>query len=157
MEAEMIRTLLRVVLLLVLVAAVGAFFFGYWMADRGVAVDREPVVGTAGSSQAPGTADPRGISAERARAAGARIGESIAVGADRAQRAAADAALTAKIKSKMALDDTVRAAAIDVDTANGTVTLNGSVSSAAARERAVQLARETEGVTAVNDLLVIQQ
>jgi hypothetical protein len=146
-EANMIRTLLGLVLLLILVAAVTAFFFGYRIGDRSVTAPRDPVVGTDGS------AEERSIDTERARAAGARIGESLAIGAERAERAATDAALTAKIKSKMALDDSVQALAIDVDTENGVVTLRGAVPSPAVRERAVRLARETDGVVDVRDLL----
>ena len=56
----------------------------------------------------------------------------------------------------MALDDTIDAIKIDVDTTNGVVTLNGSVDSPELRDRAVQLARETEGVVSVVDRLVIQ-
>src|SRR5690242_20036326 len=52
-----------------------------------------------------------------------------------------DSALTAKIKSKMVLDDGVNARAIDVDTSNATVTLTGIVRSADERDRAVRLAR----------------
>jgi hyperosmotically inducible protein len=144
----MIRTLLRLVLLLILVAAVAAFFVGYRMATRSSdTVQRDPVIGTTGSSEEPA------IDVERARETGARIGESLAVGAERAERAATDAALTAKIKSKMALDDNVRAMAIDVDTNRGVVTLRGSVPSAEVRERAVRLALETDGVIDVRDLL----
>jgi hypothetical protein len=142
----MIGTLLRLVLLLILVAAAAAFFFGYRIADRGTD-PRDPVVGTSGSPETPA------IDAERARETGARIGESLAVGAERAERVAADAALTAKIKSKMALDDRVQALAIDVDTHNGVVTLRGAVPSPAVRERAVRLAQETDGVVDVRDLL----
>ena len=40
--------------------------------------------------------------------------------------------------------------------AEGVVTLNGTVDSAAQRDRAVQLARETEGVTSVVDELKIR-
>ena len=64
--------------------------------------------------------------------------------------------LTAKIKGKMILDDLVKARAIDVTTAGTTVTLSGSVISRQEHDRAVQLARETEGVTQVVDRLVIQ-
>jgi osmotically-inducible protein OsmY len=56
----------------------------------------------------------------------------------------------------MALDDSIKALAIDVDTVGTVVTLSGSVRSQAERARAVQLARETAGVTAVNDRLVIR-
>ncbi len=62
-------------------------------------------------------------------------------------------ALTAKIKSKMALDDRVNARAIDVDTSGSVVTLRGVVRSADERARAVLLARETRGITQVIDHL----
>ena len=65
-------------------------------------------------------------------------------------------ALTAKIKSKMALDDHVDARAVDIDTSGSVVTLTGVVGSAAARERAVSLARDTEGVTRVVDRLQVR-
>ena len=68
-----------------------------------------------------------------------------------------ESALTAKIKSKMALDDHVNARAVDVDTSGSVVTLSGVVGSAAARERAVGLARDTEGVTRVVDRLQVRQ
>jgi hypothetical protein len=141
----MVRTLLRVVLAIIVVAAVAAFFFGYRMADRD---DRESpyAVGTAGETVDVGTA----------RGAGAEIGERVAEGANAAQRLASSAALTAKIKSKMALDDSVEAARIDVDSAGGVVRLHGTVDSAAQRERALQLARETDGVTSVVDELTIR-
>jgi len=68
-----------------------------------------------------------------------------------------DSALTAKIKSKMALDDYVEARAIDVDTSHAIVTLTGVVSSESERDRAVGLARETSGVTRVVDKLRIRK
>lgn len=55
----------------------------------------------------------------------------------------------------MALDDSVKARAIDVTTTGSTVTLTGTVRSASERDRAVALARETAGVTAVVDRLEI--
>jgi osmotically-inducible protein OsmY len=67
-----------------------------------------------------------------------------------------DGALTAKIKSKMALDDTIEARNIDVDTMNGVVTLSGFVRDAQGRDRALQLARETDGVMSVVDRLTIR-
>jgi hyperosmotically inducible protein len=67
-----------------------------------------------------------------------------------------DGALTAKIKSKMALDDHVNARNIDVDTADSVATLTGVVGSADERKRAVQLARDTEGITRVIDKLEIR-
>ena len=66
-----------------------------------------------------------------------------------------DGALTAKIKSKMALDDYVRARDIDVDTSDGLITLTGTLHTEAERERAVQLALQTEGVRTIIDALVV--
>ena len=68
-----------------------------------------------------------------------------------------EGALTAKIKSKMALDDYIEAGSINVDTSGTTVTLTGDVRSADERERALRLARETEGVTKVIDKLRIRK
>lgn len=64
-----------------------------------------------------------------------------------------DAGLTTKVKAKFAVDDTVKAYQIDVDTQRKVVTLSGNVESAAAKTQAVRLARETEGVTSVVDNL----
>ena len=68
-----------------------------------------------------------------------------------------EASLTGKIKAKMALDDSVKARTIDVTTSGSTVTLTGKINSAAERERAVSLARETDGITAVVDRLEIRR
>src|SRR5688572_379837 len=138
----MIRGLVRGVLLVIVVVALAAFLIGYrWANDD--AVESEPVVGTTGGA----------VDVGSARAAGAEVGERVAEGANEAQRLAANGAITARIKSKMALDDVVEAADIDVDTSNGVVTLTGSVASAAERERALRLARETQGVSSVVDRL----
>jgi hyperosmotically inducible protein len=66
-----------------------------------------------------------------------------------------DAELTGKIKSKMALDDGVRARTIDVSTTGGVVTLAGTVGSAAEHAQALRLARDTKGVGRVVDRLTI--
>ena len=51
------------------------------------------------------------------------------------------------------LDDSVKSRSIDVTTNGSTVTLTGTVRSAAERDRAMALARETAGVTSVIDRL----
>ena len=87
----------------------------------------------------------------RARERGAEIGEKAAVAATRVEKTIDEAALTAKIKAKMALDDSVKARAINVTTHGTTVTLSGTVESSVERDRAMTLARETDGVTKVID------
>jgi hyperosmotically inducible protein len=141
----MIRALLRLTLLVILVVGVAAFFFGYrW----GTHPDDAPrPAATTGTKPT--------IDTSRAREAGAEIGAVVANGANEAQRAAENGAITAKIKAKMALDDHVKAANIDIDTAGSVVTLTGRVGSDEERRRAVQLARETDGVTSVVDHLAI--
>ena len=68
---------------------------------------------------------------------------------------ASDPGVTTAVKTKLAADDTVKAYQIDVDTKGGVVTLTGAVETQAAKERAVQLARETDGVTSVEDRLTV--
>ena len=68
-----------------------------------------------------------------------------------------DGAVTAAVKAKLLADQTVSGMRIDVDTRDGVVTLTGTAASAAARERANELARTTEGVTRVDDRLSVAQ
>ena len=70
-----------------------------------------------------------------------------------ATRTVSDAALTAKVKTAFAADDMVKARNINVDTVNGVVTLHGVVNSAAEKQRALDIARRTEGVLSVKDNL----
>jgi hyperosmotically inducible periplasmic protein len=66
-----------------------------------------------------------------------------------------DAALTTRVKARMAEDKTVSATSINVETLNGTVQLSGFAKSAEERAAAERLARTTSGVQAVrNDILV---
>jgi hyperosmotically inducible periplasmic protein len=60
-----------------------------------------------------------------------------------------NALITATVKARLAADPTVSAFAIDVDTADGVVSLTGVVNDEQARQRAIQLAQETEGVKRV--------
>jgi hyperosmotically inducible protein len=64
-----------------------------------------------------------------------------------------DAGITTNVKTKFAADDTVKAYQIDVDTANGVVTLSGAVETGAAKDHAVMIARQTDGVRDVIDQL----
>ena len=140
----MIRALFKAVLLLVVLVAGGAFVLGYWgsgqLKNAGL-----PSIGTTG------------VNAEKAREVGAKVGETAAAAADQGRRAINEGAITAKIKAKMALDDSVKALDIDVDTVGTTVTVSGVVSNEAQRRKALQLARETEGVKQVIDQLQLKK
>jgi hypothetical protein len=148
LEGNMIRALLRLVIVVVVLVAIAMFFFGYRLGDLGIAVPGDGAVGTSGHGPS--------VNTEKARETGAAIGARVAEGANEAQHALANGALTAKIKSKIALDDTIKGARISVDTTDGAVTLSGTVGSEAERQRALQLARETAGVRSVADHLRIR-
>lgn len=137
------RTLLRLILLFVVVIAAAAFFLGWWGGHERT-IDHP--IGTAGH-----------IDSSTAKQVGAEIGAKTAEAANKAGEVLSDGALTAKIKSKMALDDTVRARTIDVSTTDRIVTLSGNVRSQSEHDRAVQLARETAGVTRVVDHLTVER
>ncbi len=145
----MIRGLIRTIVILVVLVAAAAFLLGWWGARKGADIDApRDVVGTTGER-------PK-VDTERAREVGAEVGERAATAADQAQRALSDGSLTTKIKAKMALDDTIKAFDIDVDTRDKVVTLRGVVKSEEQRQRALALARETAGVTRVVDQLQVK-
>src|SRR5688500_9940228 len=140
-RSVMIRALLKLVIVVVVLVGAGAFLLGWWGAGRDIVPD---AIGTTG------------VDTQRAREVGAEIGGKAATAASDAKAALSDGPLTAKIKSKMALDDTVKALDINVDTAKGVVTVSGTVRTEAERQRALQLARETEGVRQVTDRLQVR-
>ena len=66
-----------------------------------------------------------------------------------------DAAITAKVKAKLAADGDINPFNIDVDTNEGVVTLQGRVAKEEARTKAEQLARDTDGVRRVINLVKV--
>ena len=141
----MVRAFLRLVIVLIVVVAAGAFLLGWWGSNR--THPGGPTTGAVGTT---------GASTERAREIGAQVGEKTAEVANEAKRALTDGQITAKIKAKMALDDTVKALAVNVDTTGPVVTVSGTVDSEAQHQRVIQLARETEGVKQVVDHLRVR-
>jgi osmotically-inducible protein OsmY len=73
-----------------------------------------------------------------------------------ASRKSPDWWTTTKVQAKFFADNTVKGRDIDVDTSDGVVTLKGTVDSPAAKTRAIALASSVDGVSAVNDNLVIK-
>jgi osmotically-inducible protein OsmY len=138
----MLFSMLRAALLIAFLAGAAIVLLGWWGIDR--------LRSGTESADAPA---PNHQTDDRARQIGADVGERAGAAAATAGRAASDGSVTAKVKAKLALDDAVRARDIDVDTTGSTVTLSGTVRSAAERDRALRLARETEGVTEVVDRL----
>lgn len=68
------------------------------------------------------------------------------VAANKAEKAIDDTMITAKVKSALLADSTVKGMDINVDTVGGTVTLSGSAKSQAERSQAEALASSVEGV-----------
>ena len=77
--------------------------------------------------------------------------------AARASDQLADSWLTTKIQAQYFADDDVKARHINVSTRDGAVVLTGSVDDRRAREQAVQIARNTDGVREVEDRLTIDR
>ena len=69
---------------------------------------------------------------------------------------ATDATITGMIKTRLAADSRVRASEINVDTTNGVVTLTGNVDGQEARNAAMELARDTSGVSDVKDMISVR-
>jgi hyperosmotically inducible protein len=129
------------VVVLIVVAGVAAYALGRWQGG-----------GSAVTVPAPDVTRGR----EKAREVGAAVAEKTHDIGVRAREVVGDGALTAKIKSKMALDDSVKALNIDVDTVDGVVRLSGTVGSQQEREKALALARDTAGVKEVRDGLIVR-
>jgi hyperosmotically inducible periplasmic protein len=139
---RMFRLLARLLLLLIILGFV-AYWFGYW--DP---FNRSPALPTATSEDL-----------ERARQKGSEAAKEVGQELKEAGKAIGemvdDGTLGTKIKSKMALDDLVKAIDVNVDVKDGIVTLTGKVGSEKEKERALQLARETVGVKNVIDKLTV--
>lgn len=82
---------------------------------------------------------------QSARNAGATIAEKVD-----------DITITAQISAGLAKDPDLSAIKIDVDTANGAVTLHGPAITEQARERATVIAKSIKGVNSVDNRLTIK-
>jgi hyperosmotically inducible protein len=138
-------SILRLLLAVLLIVVVGAFVMGY-LSSR----SRSQAVTLPDRSE---TAD----TVARARDGAAQIGEKAGQAASTVGASLEEAALTTNINAKKALDDVVKARSIDVTTRGTTVTLSGIVESKAEHDRAMALARETDGVSDVIDNMKMLQ
>ena len=82
--------------------------------------------------------------------------QKVATAADKVTTAVDDSALTAKVKAALLAEPGLKSMQISVDTKNGTVTLSGSVDTAASRDRAKELASSVSGVASVVDELTVK-
>jgi hypothetical protein len=129
-------SLIRTLLLLIVIIIGGAYFLGYLPNTAGVLTSGQRL----DPPKIPGS--PSEVKDQAARAA-ARMDDTLA-----------DTTLTTKIKAKLALDDTLKGVAdVGVHTKDSIVTLTGSVATPAAKQRVLQLTKETSGVKGVTDQL----
>jgi hyperosmotically inducible protein len=144
LKEEAMRAI-RLLFVLLVLAVAGVLVYNYWTGN--------------GWTLRPPSTSATGVDPEKAREKGAEFAREAAKTtkevAGRTEVVMGEAAITAKIKSKMALDDHVKARTINVDTTGTIVTLTGTVKSEAEHQRAVQLAQDTDGITRVVDKLEV--
>lgn len=73
-----------------------------------------------------------------------------------AKQTIGDAAISAAVNARLAKDPALSVMKVDVDTVQGRVTLSGTAPDAAAQARATQLAQSVDGVTGVDNRLVVK-
>ena len=67
-----------------------------------------------------------------------------------------DVSITTAVSAAFLRDPDLSAPKIDVDTKNGSVTLNGPATTLAAKEKATTLAKAVKGVVSVDNKLVVK-
>jgi hyperosmotically inducible periplasmic protein len=110
------------------------------------------LAGAAASAGAPGQA--AALSATPIPGASAATGTPAAIGTSGVHTA--DAGLEDTLKNRFAGDARLKSASIDVSARDGIVLLQGQVGTPAAKQRALALARETDGVVQVVDRLTVK-
>lgn len=86
-------------------------------------------------------------------ASGAENGTSMDTRSD--AQVAADNTISATIRRKLSIDSTVSRYDIGIRTVDSNVTLSGTVGSFPARDRAVQIATDTDGVRSVRNRITV--
>ncbi|MFQ5344465.1 MAG: BON domain-containing protein [Mariprofundus sp.] len=81
------------------------------------------------------------------------VSSKLKIGEPKIKEIASDSWITTNVKRKLLNDKIVSGFNIHVETVNGKVYLQGTVKNAAERQRAKDIARGTDGVTAVVDLI----
>jgi len=92
---------------------------------------------------------------DKARAAGHETKQDAKVAAKQTGNVVTDSWITMKVHSQFVPEAALEDSDIDVETNNGVVSLTGTVPTAAGRDRAVQIAKATDGVKSVTNSLRI--
>jgi hyperosmotically inducible periplasmic protein len=86
-----------------------------------------------------------------------RVDNDIQIGEPTLRENIDDAWISTKVKSKLVADPDINKFNIDVDVLQGVVTLSGTVKTTYARANAEELARRTEGVVDVKNLIEVEE
>jgi hyperosmotically inducible protein len=108
-------------------------------------------IGTAGEK----TKDGAVKVGEKTKDGAVKVGEKTKEGLSKTGEAITDGWITSRVHSKFVGEDLLKGSDINVDTNDHVVTLKGTVTSQAARARAIAQAKEVEGVHRVVDQLTI--
>jgi hyperosmotically inducible protein len=119
--------------------------------DASAAKSVEGTIGTVGAKTKEGAA----TAGEKTKDGAEKVGEKTKEGLSKTGEAITDGWITTRVKSKFVGEDVLKGSDINVDTHDHVVTLKGTVLSAAARARAIEQAKEVEGVQRVVDQLTI--
>jgi osmotically-inducible protein OsmY len=92
---------------------------------------------------------------DKTKDAAARAGDRSKDAGSSAGEAITDVWVTTKLKADFVGEETLKGSNISVDTNNHVVTLKGTVTSAAGKSRAAEIAKTTKGVSSVVNLLTI--
>jgi osmotically-inducible protein OsmY len=130
------------------VSSIAAIALASSLALLATGCDREPADQTAGEKMDNAATDSRNAVRD--------MGDTMERKADQAGQAIDDASITAAIKGKYLVDDTLKGLDISVDTEQGVVSLTGPVQSDTAKELATQIAQGVEGVVRVDNQLTVQ-
>lgn len=101
---------------------------------------------------AQGTTAPKDTGMTKDRPAAPRASEP----APRSKGSSPDALITGKVKTGFVKDKIVRSRNYNVDTKDGVVTVKGTARSQAEADRAIEIAKSTEGVTSVNNEIKVR-
>ncbi|MEO8677525.1 MAG: BON domain-containing protein [Vicinamibacterales bacterium] len=134
-------------------------------ADTGAAVDATKsgaekamdATKKAGDKTLEATKDAAATTADKAKEVAGDVADKSKELASAAGEVVTDTWITGKLKAKFADEKVLDGSAISIDTKDHLVTLTGTVPSAAAHARALEIARGTEGVKQVVDKLVIKK
>jgi hyperosmotically inducible periplasmic protein len=121
--------------------------------DNQLIVDLSAPTGTAGTAGALKSTAKEGV--EKTKAGAAVAADKTKEGLSKTGEVITDGWITTRVHSKFVGEDSLKGSDITVDTNDHVVTLKGTVMSAAGRARAVEQAKEVEGVHRVIDQLTI--